>query len=82
MATKKKSKIIESADIAEMFNVPSIGWPVITQGSHLTVKTSEDGHTELIWDDEALLNEVKAAILSVSQQENKNGKRKISKPTQ
>ena len=66
MATrKKKSKIIESADIAEMINMPSGGWPMMNQGSHLTVKTFEDGRTELIWDDEALLNEVKAAILSV-----------------
>ena len=66
MATrKKKSKIIESADIAEMINMPSGGWPMMNQGSHLTVKTFEDGRTELVWDDEALLNEVKAAILSV-----------------
>ena len=65
MTTKKKSKIIESADIAEMINMPSGGWPMMNQGSHLTVKTFEDGRTELIWDDEALLNEVKAAILSV-----------------
>lgn len=70
MATrKKKSKIIESADIAEMINMPSGGWPMMNQGSHLTVKTFEDGRTELVWDDEALLNEVKAAILSVNTQE-------------
>jgi predicted component of type VI protein secretion system len=51
-------------EIAEMVNVPSGGWPMINQGSHLTVKTFKDGRTELIWDDEALLNEVKAAILT------------------
>ena len=44
-------------------NVPSGGWPKIVQGTHLTVKTFEDGRTELIWDDEALLSEVRNAIL-------------------
>lgn len=79
MATKKKSKIIESADIAEMSNMPSGGWPRIVQGSHLTVKTFEDGRTELIWDDEALTREVNAAILSVNKQETDNGNSKIGK---
>ena len=46
-------------------NQPSGGWPVINQGTHLTVKTFEDGRTELIWDDEALLNEVREAIATV-----------------
>jgi len=52
MATKKKK--------AE--NKPSGGWPKINQGTHLTVKTFEDGSTELIWDDEQLLKEVTEAI--------------------
>lgn len=52
MATRKKKPE----------NVPSEGWPIINQGTHLTVKTFEDGSTELIWDDEALLNEVIDAI--------------------
>ena len=43
-------------------NKPSGGWPKINQGTHLTVKTFEDGSTELIWDDEQLLKEVKEAI--------------------
>ena len=43
MARKKKTDIIESADIAEMLNVDSGGWPKISQGTHLTVKTHEDG---------------------------------------
>ena len=47
-------------------NVPSGGWPVISQGTHLTVKTFEDGRTELIWDDAQLLKEVQEAIASVS----------------
>lgn len=79
MATKKKSKVIESADVAEMVNMPSGGWPRINQGSHLTIKTFEDGRAELIWDDEALTREVNAAILSVTQQENEDGNSKISK---
>jgi len=54
MVTRKKK---------ELTNVPSGGWPKITQGTHLTVKTFEDGSTELIWDDEALLSEVRNAIL-------------------
>jgi hypothetical protein len=79
MATKKKSKVIESADVAEMVNMPSGGWPRLVQGSHLTVKYFEDGRTELIWDDEALTREVNAAILSVTQQENDDGNSKASK---
>lgn len=66
MATrKKKSEVIMSADIAEMVNVDSGGWPKMNQGSHLTVKTFEDGRTELIWDDEALARDVREAIASV-----------------
>lgn len=44
-------------------NVPSGGWPKITQGTHLTVKTFEDGKTELVWDWDALVNEVRMACL-------------------
>jgi hypothetical protein len=44
-------------------NVASGGWPKIVQGTHLTVKTFEDGTTELIWDWDALVNEVRAACL-------------------
>jgi len=45
-------------------NQPSDGWPKISQGTHLTVKTFEDGSTELIWDDDQLLKEVQEAIAS------------------
>lgn len=45
-------------------NVPSGGWPKIVQGTHLIVKTFEDGHTELIWDWDALVNEVREACAS------------------
>lgn len=55
---KKEPKVFKSS------NVPSGGWPKITQGTHLTVKTFEDGRTELIWDDEQLLKEVREAIAS------------------
>jgi len=47
-------------------NVASGGWPKINQGSHLTVKTFEDGRTELVWDDAALLRDVQEAIASVT----------------
>ena len=68
MATKKK----------KLENVPSNGWPMINQGTHLTVKTFEDGSTELIWDDEQLLKEVREAIASVDSVEikPKKGKKK------
>lgn len=49
MATKKKK-----AEVTEA---------VVVKGSHLTVTTYPDGRTELEWDDEALLNDVRAAIL-------------------
>ncbi len=52
-------------------NVASGGWPKINQGSHLTVKTFEDGRTELVWDDEALMRDVLAAIASVEVVEDK-----------
>lgn len=54
MATGKKKSV----------NVPSGSWPKIVQGTHLTVKTFEDGHTELVWDWDALVNEVREACAS------------------
>lgn len=38
---------------------------VTVKGNHLTVTTHPDGRTELVWDDEALLKEVREAIASV-----------------
>jgi YD repeat-containing protein len=35
----------------------------VVKGSHLTVTTHPDGKTTLEWDDEALLRDVRAAIL-------------------
>lgn len=49
MATKKKK-----AEVTEA---------VVVKGSHLTVTTYPDGRTELEWDDEALMQDVRAALL-------------------
>jgi len=81
MARTKKTSIVENNE-----------WPKINQGSHLTVKTFEDGRTELVWDDEALLQDVQLAILSIESRnpvietkrkskEKENGDSKISKHT-
>ena len=73
MATrKKKSNVIMSADIAEMVNKSSGRWPMINQGSHLTVKTYENGHTELIWDDAALNLDVVNAIATAKSKKKKD----------
>jgi hypothetical protein len=73
MATRKKKETVTmempgtigGAKVILPKNVPSGGWPKIVQGSHLTVKTFEDGRTELVWDDEALARDVREAIASV-----------------
>jgi hypothetical protein len=74
MATRKKKSdsitlempgTIGGAKVILPKNSPSGGWPKINQGSHLTVKTFEDGRTELEWDDEALARDVREAIASV-----------------
>jgi hypothetical protein len=72
MATrKKKTDIIMSAEISESMEMPgTIGSaklifpnePTVVVGSHLTVTTFPDGRTNLKWDDDALLKEVKEAI--------------------
>ena len=75
MATrKKKDQLIESSDLAEMQTAKKGKWPRVDKGSHLTVKTFEDGRTELIWDDEALARDVREAIASVEGQEPKKTK--------
>jgi len=74
MATKKKSKVIESADIAEMIDLSGV-----VRGSHLTVTTLSDGTTKLDWDDEALTRDVTNAILSVTNKEADNGNSKTGK---
>lgn len=54
MATRKKKTETNNNTLTE--------WPIVNKGSHLTVKTFEDGRTELIWDDEALLKDVQNAL--------------------
>jgi len=44
-------------------NKDSGGWPKIVQGTHLTVITHENGKTELKWDWDALVSEVRSACL-------------------
>ena len=56
MATRKKK------DPGTLSGLPK-DYPYVTIGTHLIVTEYEDGRTELTWDDEALLQEVKAAIL-------------------
>jgi hypothetical protein len=57
MATRKKKE-------TSKLTVPNaLGAVKIEVGSHLTVKTFEDGRKELTWDDEALMRDVRAAIL-------------------
>jgi hypothetical protein len=55
MATRKKK--IEISEVSDL--------PNIVKGTHLTVITYKDGRTELKWDDEQLLKEVREAIASV-----------------
>jgi hypothetical protein len=50
--------------------------PSIVVGSHLTVTTYPDGKTELKWDDEALLRDVREAINSVESEPKKKSKAK------
>jgi len=53
MATrKKKTEVVELTE------------PVVVKGNHLTVTTFPDGKTKLEWNDTALLQEVKDAILN------------------
>lgn len=61
-------RLVSKHDKLQLSNQPSNGWPKISQGSHLTVKTFEDGRTELIWDDEALMRDVQEAIDSYEAQ--------------
>ena len=51
-------------------------WPKVVKGTHLTVRTFEDGHTELEWDDEALLREIRTAIsIHLAKQKSKHQER-------
>jgi hypothetical protein len=50
--------------------------PTVVVGSHLTVITHPNGRTELLWDDEQLLKEVREAIASVEKPTKKPRKKK------
>jgi hypothetical protein len=63
MATKKKTPV--AAMTAKKKVQESKVYPIVTKGSHLTVTEYEDGRTELVWDDEALMNDVRKALATV-----------------
>jgi YD repeat-containing protein len=68
MATrKKKSEVLDMPGTMGSAKIVLPKEPTVVKGNHLTVTTHPDGRTELVWDDEALLKEVKDAILSVEQ---------------
>ena len=64
MATRKKKIDVQ------------VNYLVVTVGSHLTVTTHEDGSTELSWDDDALMRDVREAIASVEGVQEVKPKRK------
>ena len=70
MATKKPKKSIASTVSAE---------PTVTVGSHLTVTTYPDGRTELLWDDDALMRDVRAALATVTVEAPKKTRAKKAK---
>ena len=64
MATRKKKTEKEKFDDQvimkeEFYDLE----PTVVVGSHLTVTTYPDGRTKLVWDDDALLRDVRDAIL-------------------
>ena len=70
MATKKttkKNKAVLQEQMDKRIDElnKEINYPIVTKGSHLTVTTYEDGHTELEWDDAQLQKDVEDAINSV-----------------
>ena len=67
MATKKKNKAVLKEQMDKRIDElnKEINYPIVTKGSHLTVTTYEDGHTELKWDDAQLQKDVEDAIKSV-----------------
>ena len=60
LPVKRKAKIEKrTEELTSVTQDPS----GVVKGSHLTVTTFSDGTTKLDWDDEALLRDVRAAIL-------------------
>ena len=67
MATrKKKSEVTIDASGPDVVQ--------IVKGNHLTVTTFPNGKTKLVWDGDALLQEVKEAIASVEKKPVKKSK--------
>lgn len=72
MATAKKTTKTDSipakkpakAKAEPVKKAKSETWPRVVKGNHLTVTTYENGKTELVWDDEALLKEVRDATMA------------------
>jgi hypothetical protein len=66
MVTTKKTtaKEVEVKKPKKQSTKTNETWPKVVKGNHLTVTTYENGLTELVWDDEALLKEVRDAILA------------------
>jgi hypothetical protein len=68
MSTKTSTKSTKAKPV-------QVTWPKITGGSHLTVTEHENGKTELKWDDEQLLKDVREATKQPTKG-TKNGKTK------
>ena len=64
MATRKKKVDSVTLEMPGTTGSAKIVLPKVEKGSHLTVTTFPDGTTKLEWDDAALLQEVKDAILN------------------
>jgi hypothetical protein len=64
MATRKKKETVEMPGTIGSAKLVFPSEPTVVKGSHLTVTTYSDGKTTLEWDDEALLQDVRLAILT------------------
>lgn len=62
--TSAPAKKTVKAKAAPVKKTKSETWPKVVKGNHLTVTTHENGKTELVWDDDALLKEVRDAIMA------------------
>ena len=65
MATRKKkdSVALDMPGTIGGAKITFVAEPTVVIGSHLTVTTYPDGRTKLEWDDDALLRDVRDAIL-------------------
>jgi hypothetical protein len=93
MATRKKKSDSITLEMPGTIGSAKIVFPEIkvVKGSHLTVTTHPDGKTTLEWDDEALMRDVRAALLKAESvlpvaetkpkrktKEKENGNKKVS----